>query len=706
MGSGILKKATVLLILCGAVFAPSLHAQKPSGKADARTQTILKGGWQYLLTHWSDPALKGDRTARAKFLAGLGEGAWRDLPAGRNSLKTDALNQAWFRVRLPDRKYPDAVLHIPLVNQSFQVFLEDGTLLYEFGEPEKGKAGFAGWPAHMIPLGETYPGSLLYFRVYSDYQRIGVAGEPVVGARANIWRGIIRGDIDRFILGCLFLFTGLLVLFVYARSPGRTINLAFALFALDMGLYVISNRTLRMQHLLLDAPLFWFYTEYITLYLLPAILGYFFEHIIPGSRTVRWTWRILLFIGLLFILLHFTFVPFYATLFDFFRVTLAAAIISLVFLARAAWQGNREARMAAAGTILFTTTATYDLLGVLGHVPWPRQFLPWGLFLYFLVLGFIVAARVRDIHQSLKIHSADLEKARDRLRDHAENLEDKVRLRTAELQESLDQTRALKEQQDGDYYLTSLLMQPLRGQDLRMEMIHIDMLVSQKKKFEFKNRRAEIGGDLCLAREIHLNGESWAVFLNGDAMGKSLQGAGGAIVLGVAFQTIVDRTHETGDLSPEAWLETCWRELHKTFLSFNGSMLVSVVLGLVREATGELIYVNTEHPEPVLIREGKAKFPEDTAGMRKLGTSDTEPEFVFNRLRLEKGDTVIIGSDGRDDLITGRGEGGDNVYNADENQFLSVLGEGTPSLEEIARRIRETGEITDDLSLLRIQYGD
>ncbi len=32
------------------------------------------------------------------------------------------------------------------------------------------------------------------------------------------------------------------------------------------------------------------------------------------------------------------------------------------------------------------------------------------------------------------------------------------------------------------------------------------------------------------------------VFINGDAMGKSIQGAGGAIVLGVVFKSVVART--------------------------------------------------------------------------------------------------------------------------------------------------------------------
>ena len=40
-------------------------------------------------------------------------------------------------------------------------------------------------------------------------------------------------------------------------------------------------------------------------------------------------------------------------------------------------------------------------------------------------------------------------------------LEDKVEQRTRELQETLSQVKLLKEQQDGDYFLTTLIINPL-----------------------------------------------------------------------------------------------------------------------------------------------------------------------------------------------------------------------------------------------------
>ncbi len=50
---------------------------------------------------------------------------------------------------------------------------------------------------------------------------------------------------------------------------------------------------------------------------------------------------------------------------------------------------------------------------------------------------------------------------RMRLQQYAEQLEEKVKERTHELQTTLKDVQALKAQQDGDYFLTTLLLKPL-----------------------------------------------------------------------------------------------------------------------------------------------------------------------------------------------------------------------------------------------------
>ncbi|MCB1192654.1 MAG: hypothetical protein KDK90_19570, partial [Leptospiraceae bacterium] len=160
------------------------------------------------------------------------------------------------------------------------------------------------------------------------------------------------------------------------------------------------------------------------------------------------------------------------------------------------------------------------------------------------------------------------------IKDYQHNLEEKIEERTIALKDSLNKVEALKKQQDGDYFLTSLLLKPLAGNYAHNKDVKISMLVQQKKSFEFKNRKMELGGDICIAYSIQLKGKNYTTFLNADAMGKSMQGAGGALVLGAVFLSIIERTkfsEKDKNLYPERWIKNTFLELHKTFVSFEGS---------------------------------------------------------------------------------------------------------------------------------------
>jgi hypothetical protein len=140
-----------------------------------------------------------------------------------------------------------------------------------------------------------------------------------------------------------------------------------------------------------------------------------------------------------------------------------------------------------------------------------------------------------------------------------------------ELGETLNKIKELKEIQDGDYFLTSLLLDPLNYNRAILDNITIEFVIKEKKEFEFRHWKKEIGGDICLSNNILLKGKLYGVFINADAMGKSIQGAGGALVLGAVFQSIINRTRFPSieqDLPPDTWLLNTHNELQKVFESF------------------------------------------------------------------------------------------------------------------------------------------
>lgn len=296
--------------------------------------------------------------------------------------------------------------------------------------------------------------------------------------------------------------------------------------------------------------------------------------------------------------------------------------------------------------------------------------------------------------------------AKKRLQQYADELELKVQERTKELNTTLEEVQKLKVQQDGDYFLTSLLIKPLGKNLNRSDKVSVRYLVTQKKKFEFRKWNEELGGDLCTSDTIELKGKKYVVFLNADAMGKSIQGAGGALVLGSVFRSIIDRTSldkSIQNLYPEKWLKNSFIELQKIFESFEGSMLISMVMGMVEEETGFMYYLNAEHPYTILYRDGKAEFLENEIMFWKLGvTEGTDRSLFIKTFILKEGDVLIAGSDGRDDILIQND--GMRTLNENENLILKKVEEGEGNLEKIYEKILQIGELTDDLSLLRVEY--
>jgi tetratricopeptide (TPR) repeat protein len=190
-------------------------------------------------------------------------------------------------------------------------------------------------------------------------------------------------------------------------------------------------------------------------------------------------------------------------------------------------------------------------------------------------------------------------------------------------------------------------------------------------------------------------------------MGKSMQGAGGTLVLGAVFNSILERTKMSPivrDQFPERWLKNSFTELQRIFESFNGSMLISLVIGLVDEENGMFYYINAEHPWTVLYRDKKAEFIENELLFRKLGTQGLFSKIFIKTFQLMPGDVIISGTDGRDDLLLGQDENKARIIQENENEFLFRVEEGEGNLMNIFKGLTNIGEITDDLALIKIYY--
>lgn len=299
--------------------------------------------------------------------------------------------------------------------------------------------------------------------------------------------------------------------------------------------------------------------------------------------------------------------------------------------------------------------------------------------------------------------AVDFNSMADRIQDFTENLEFKVKERTEALAKSYEEVKLLKDSQDGDYYLTSLLINPFNTNLNIAKNTNTEIFLKQRKRFFFQEKQVELGGDACITDTVTLAGRDFTIFLNADAMGKSMQGAGGALVLLVVFTSGLVRAKESknNDQTPENWLRERFLELQSVFLSFEGNMFISAILGMVDNQTGIMYYLNFDHPLPVLLRDEQVSWISPQKLLSKLGTPILTEEFQIDLFLLRKGDIVLFGSDGRDDLILNAKTGEMNI---DETLFLKNVKESGGELERLHELLLVSGILYDDLSLLKIEF--
>ncbi len=150
---------------------------------------------------------------------------------------------------------------------------------------------------------------------------------------------------------------------------------------------------------------------------------------------------------------------------------------------------------------------------------------------------------------------------------------------------------------------------------------------------------------------------------------------------------------------------TALKESQDAFEGFEGSMLMSLILGLVDEAKGTIYFINADHPDMVIYRNEKAEYIYNHKRFQKIGTKGQTGNISISLFQMQPGDTLILGSDGRDDLIlNAKQANGNEIRNMDANLFLGIVKDTAGDLHNIYERIVSHGKIIDDLSLIRISF--
>ncbi|MCP5494393.1 MAG: SpoIIE family protein phosphatase [Leptospiraceae bacterium] len=522
------------------------------------------------------------------------------------------------------------------------------------------------------------------------------------GYAIGYYDDLVYEERDRMgeMLTFLYFFVGLYHLLLYFKRKKEKYNLYFALFTVFLFFYYIPRHGYLYEYGF-DSVL-GFRFELISLFLsmcnFPLFLGSLLINKTSQMSKVYLVFSYFLVFTCMFISEAFIMYILYS--WQIATIVFVTPYSGYIFY-KSIKEKNKDAYRLLIGTILLVCASFFDI----ANSVYPMiniMFVQYALFGFIIGIAGILASRFLNLYQTVETLNQDLN-------EFNAKLEEKVKIRTKELQKSLNEIKLLKEKQDGDYFLTTLIFKPLALNLVESENIKVDFLIHQKKKFEFRKKIHEIGGDICIANSIQLKSKNYTVFINGDAMGKSIQGAGGAIVLGVVFNSVIARTKlikENIDSTPEEWLKISFIELQNIFESFDGSMMISVVLGLVENDTGMMYFINAEHPWTTLYRDKKASFIEDELMLHKIGMIGLTGSLAIRTFQLQDNDVIFIGSDGRDDIDLSKEESETRKINEDETLFLKHVEKGQGDLIQVFESIEESGELTDDCSLLRIEYKD
>ncbi len=580
------------------------------------------------------------------------------------------------------------------IGEVFEIFINGNKIVSE-GEIKDGKVSF-----HRTVRGKIYEFDKSILKPKDNLLLIKISGDPrfdhtgfylTNGYQIGLYEDLQYEEQDRItlILIGIYLTIGFYHLFLFTKRKQDKYNLYYALYTIGLGVYIYTRTSAifennwdttliqRVELCVLYPTIFFNFAlqEEIFFHRIRKVTSYY------GYFLFAWS--------VLTIFLPMFMAEYLLRVWQITFITLGLGIaINIIYISVKNKIPNAKRLMF--GIIFLTFAAIFDVIDSL-FLNTGLAFSKYVFFLYVFGFATILANNFIQVHNDI---------------EHLNNtLERKVDERTKELTNSLQKVNELKKQQDGDYYLTSLLIDPLGVNHAEKEIVNVEFLLRQKKKFSFKGNDSELGGDLCRTETIQLKNRSFTVFFNADAMGKSMQGAGGAIVVGAVFDSIIERTKLSKLVQnsyPERWLKNSFVELHKVFESFDCTMLVSIVVGLVDNSSGLLYYINAEHPYPVLYRDGKASFIGDEYIYRKLGMPVSESAYIsVETFQMKQGDIFISGSDGRDDVIV-KNSLGEKILNTDEKAFLRIVEKAEGNLEAVLTLLTLDGELTDDLSLLRI----
>ena len=379
------------LFFLTAFFSSADNLAAESFEPPSHSQTIrLSEGWEYL------PG--GSASTQGIPI----EGAWTPvaLPCLSKGPSTN-IETSWFRFKLPsgfskDLLGRDPAVFIRILDQTFFVFLADD-LIYSFGSVEKsGLSKFQGYPSHIISLPENFPSKYLTFFIHRSERDPGICGEVILGSRSALIYETLSQNIDRLIVSIAAMIIALLALFIGISTRERRPYLSFAIFTIDLSVWIMTNAGNPAKQLILDSPLFLAYIDLFSLYLFPVFIIMFCEDLF-GKRYSRTMWGVkwchIAFAVAVFLIVTLKITSINKTLFYFNLIAPFSVGLFGISTVKLIFQKKEYARYFAGAMLILFFFLIHDWLIGFGFMLWKKHLLHWGLFGFIVALSAILVKR-------------------------------------------------------------------------------------------------------------------------------------------------------------------------------------------------------------------------------------------------------------------------------------------------------------------------
>jgi serine phosphatase RsbU (regulator of sigma subunit) len=204
-----------------------------------------------------------------------------------------------------------------------------------------------------------------------------------------------------------------------------------------------------------------------------------------------------------------------------------------------------------------------------------------------------------------------------------------------------------------------------------------------------------VGGDFYDAMELEGNR---LAFLVGDVSGKGLRAA--------LFMALSKSVSKNNLLRASDDLEAAVRTVNEELMAEEDQeMDLTMLVGVIDCATGEVQLVNAGHEDPMIVRaDGSVEIFRMVGGLR-LRTLDGFP-YAVERVQLRQGDTLVIISDGATDASNAKEDrfGLDRVIQALKEVGHTSAAERARHLAERVRMFERGTDPADDLTILALRY--